>query len=40
MIVKSEELGVDPKVMKAVWKKNIEIRKNLDWLKIEGAVSK
>jgi len=40
MIVKAKELGVDPAVMEAAWKKNIEVRENHDWLKIEGAVSK
>jgi len=39
MIYKAEELGVDPKVMKAVWEKNIEVREKKDWEKIEGAVS-
>ena len=34
-----EDLGVDPKIMKAVWKKNLEVRKERDWNDIEGAVS-
>jgi UDPglucose 6-dehydrogenase len=34
-----EELGIDPAVMKASWKKNLEVRKNHDWAEIEGAVS-
>ena len=38
MIQRAEELGVDPKVMKGAWEKNAEVRKNLDWLKIPGAV--
>ncbi len=40
MIKRSEELGVNPCVMKGAWKKNIEIRKDLDWYDISGAVSK
>ena len=39
LIYKAEELGIDPKVMKAAWKKNLEVRKNRDWEHIEGAVS-
>ena len=34
-----EEINVDPKVMKAVWEKNLEVRENKDWKYIEGAVS-
>ena len=34
------ELGVDPKMLKAAWNKNLEVRKNSDWLHIDGAVSK
>ena len=30
--------GVDPKVMKAAWNKNLEIREKWDWEEIEGAV--
>lgn len=40
MIKKSEELGVSPDVMKGAWKKNNEVRKDLDWYDIPGAVSK
>lgn len=40
MITRSKELGVDPKVMMAAWEKNLEVRKDLDWLRIKGAVSK
>ena len=40
MIKRSEELGVDPKVMKAAWDKNKEVRKDLDWYDIPGAVTK
>jgi len=34
-----EKLGVAPTVMKAAWIKNLEVRKNLDWAEIDGAVS-
>ena len=34
-----EAVGVDPTIMKAVWKKNLEVRKERDWNEIEGAVS-
>lgn len=34
------ELGLDPKVMSAVWEQNKSLRKNWDWEKISGAVSK
>ena len=33
------ELGIKPTVLEAVWKKNLEVRKKKDWLKIKGAVS-
>ena len=36
----SRELGVDPKILQASWDKNLEVRKELDWLSIEGTVSK
>ena len=34
-----EDTGVEPTVMKASWEKNLEVRQNHDWLKIEGATS-
>jgi len=34
-----EDIGVNPDVMKASWKKNLEVRDNHDWLKIKGATS-
>jgi len=34
------KVGVDPKVLRSSWKKNLEVRENKDWLKIPGAVSK
>lgn len=40
MIKKSEALGVEPFVMKGAWEKNKEVRKDLDWYDIPGAVSK
>lgn len=40
MIRRSEELGVEPMVLKGVWSKNKEVRKKLDWYDIPGAVSK
>jgi UDPglucose 6-dehydrogenase len=35
-----EEIGIDPKVMKSVWQKNLEVREEHDWKDIEGAVTK
>ncbi len=40
MIKKAEELGIDPTVMKGAWSKNKQVRSNLDWYDIPGAVSK
>jgi len=40
MIKKAEELGVEPTVMKGAWEKNKQVRKNLNWYDIPGAVSK
>lgn len=40
MIKRAEHLGVEPSVMKGAWKKNQEVRKDLDWYDIPGAVSK
>ena len=40
MIKKAESLGVSPEVMKGAWKKNKQIRKDLDWYDIEGATTK
>jgi UDPglucose 6-dehydrogenase len=34
------QLNIDPKIMKAAWEKNLEVREKHDWLEIEGAVSK
>ena len=40
MIARAEEIGVNPAVMKAAWEKNKEVRSDLDWYDIPGAVSK
>lgn len=40
MIKRAEELGVTPDVMKGAWEKNKQVRKDLDWYDIPGAVSK
>tara|TARA_B100000674_G_C37906770_1_gene946507 strand:+ start:742 stop:1593 length:852 start_codon:yes stop_codon:yes gene_type:complete len=40
MIKKAESLGINPLVMKGAWEKNKEVRKELDWYDIPGAVSK
>jgi UDPglucose 6-dehydrogenase len=40
MIKRAEELGVSPDVMKGAWEKNKQVRKDLDWYDIPGAVSK
>ena len=40
MIKKSEELGVSPDVLRGAWEKNKQVRKDLDWYDIPGAVSK
>jgi UDPglucose 6-dehydrogenase len=31
---------IKPTVLSAVWEKNLEVRQELDWEKIEGATSK
>tara|TARA_R110000822_G_scaffold142618_5_gene280727 strand:+ start:119 stop:958 length:840 start_codon:yes stop_codon:yes gene_type:complete len=40
MISKSISLGINPTMMIAAWEKNLEVRDDLDWLRIKGAVSK
>ena len=40
MIKRSEDLGLDPKMLKASWEKNKEVRKKLDWFDIPGAMTK
>ena len=40
MIKRAEALGVSPDVMKGAWEKNKQVRKDLDWYDIPGAVSK
>lgn len=34
------DYGVDAKVMKAAWEKNLDVRDKKDWLDIKGAVTK
>jgi nucleotide sugar dehydrogenase len=36
MIKLAESLSVDPKVMRAVWKKNLEVRPERDWEQMKG----
>lgn len=36
----AEQAGIDPKVLRSSWEKNLEVRKDRDWLKIPGATSK
>jgi len=38
-ICKLSDVGVKPTVLQAVWDKNMEVRKNYDWLNIDGATS-
>jgi len=40
MIKRAELLGVNPSVMKGAWEKNKEVRTDLDWFDIPGAVTK
>ena len=35
----SESLDVDTKLLKSAWSKNLEVRKDKNWLRIAGAVS-
>ena len=39
MITRAVELGVKPAVLNGAWEKNKEVRTNLNWYDIEGAVS-
>jgi len=40
LIKTAENLNIDPKVLKAVWEKNLEVRPEKDWEKLKGrAVS-
>jgi len=36
LIKTSEDLGVNPKVLKAVWEKNLEVRPEKDWENLKG----
>lgn len=40
MIKRAEAMGLNPSVMKGAWDKNTEVREDLDWYDIPGAVSK
>lgn len=40
LIALAKEKGIDPKVMQAVWEKNLEIRPERDWESIPGVVVK
>ena len=40
LIYKAKELGVNPMVLESAWKKNLEVRKNKDWEKIDGAINR
>jgi len=40
MIVYSQQNNVDAKMLNAAWDKNMEVRKEHDWHRIEGAVTK
>ena len=33
-------LGIEPTVLRAVWKKNLEVREDRDWLRIDGVIAK
>lgn len=35
-----ESMDVEPMLLNASWARNLQVRKNLDWAEIEGAVSK
>mgnify|MGYP003138546704 CR=1 FL=1 len=39
MIKRAEDLGINPCVMKGAWEKNSEVRTDLDWYDIPGAVT-
>jgi len=36
----AKKIGVDPKILSASWKKNLEVRDDKNWEDIEGAVKK
>jgi len=39
IVTYAESVGVDPKVLWAAWEKNLEVRGEMDWLTIPGAVT-
>jgi UDPglucose 6-dehydrogenase len=38
MIAVMEEQGIDPKVLKAVWEQNLDVREDWDWQRFTSAV--
>jgi UDPglucose 6-dehydrogenase len=40
MIARAQELGIDAKVLKACWEKNLEVRPEKDWEKLKGRAVK
>lgn len=36
----SKSLGIKPIILESAWEKNLQIRNNLDWLNIDGAIIK
>jgi nucleotide sugar dehydrogenase len=40
LIAKVTELGIDPKVIKAAWEKNLEVRPEKDWENLKGRAIK
>ena len=40
LINAAEKLGIEPTILKAAWKKNLEVRKEHNWTEIPGAVTK
>ena len=39
LITHCKNKGITPTMLEAAWTKNTEVRSNLNWLQIEGAVS-
>jgi UDPglucose 6-dehydrogenase len=37
---KAKELGIDPVMLKAAWEKNLQVRKDQDWLEIRQSASR
>jgi len=34
------QIGIEPMILKSSWQKNLEVRKDRNWLSIPGAVAK